>query len=75
MIAAGNEIAGLPYVYGAGHGVPLDELAAAYDCSSSVEHLLYGGGLLPWSEHAELRFVGVVWGAGARQVGDDLRER
>lgn len=47
MIAAGNEIAGIPYVYGGGHGVPLDEVAPSYDCSSSVEHLLYGGGLLP----------------------------
>jgi hypothetical protein len=47
IIAAGNEIAGRPYVYGAAHGIPLDQLAPAYDCSSSVEHLLYGGGLLP----------------------------
>ena len=47
MIAAGNQIVGKPYVYGGGHGVPLDEIAPAYDCSSSVEHLLYGGGLLP----------------------------
>jgi hypothetical protein len=46
MIAAGNEIAGKPYVYGAAHGTPLDIVAAAYDCSSSVAHLLYGGGLL-----------------------------
>lgn len=46
MIAAGNAIAGRPYVYGAGHGLPLDQLSPAYDCSSSVEHLLYGGGLL-----------------------------
>jgi hypothetical protein len=47
IIAAGNQIAGRPYVYGAAHGVPLSEVAPAYDCSSSVEHLLYGGGLLP----------------------------
>ncbi|HET9102076.1 MAG TPA: hypothetical protein VFN55_01880 [Solirubrobacteraceae bacterium] len=47
MIAAGNAIAGRPYVYGAGHGLPLDRLSPAYDCSSSVEHLLWGGGLLP----------------------------
>jgi hypothetical protein len=47
MIAAGNQIAGRPYVYGAGHGRPLDQLDPAYDCSSSVEHLLFGGGLLP----------------------------
>jgi hypothetical protein len=27
--------------------VPLSEVAPAYDCASSVEHVLYGGGLLP----------------------------
>jgi cell wall-associated NlpC family hydrolase len=47
MIAAGNQIAGKPYLYGGGHGLPLAEVAPSYDCSSSVEHLLYGGGLLP----------------------------
>jgi cell wall-associated NlpC family hydrolase len=47
MIAAGNQIVGKPYVYGGGHGVPLSEIAPAYDCSSSVEHLLYGAGLVP----------------------------
>jgi hypothetical protein len=43
MIAAGNQIAGKPYLYGGGHGLPLNWIAPAYDCSSSVEHLLYGG--------------------------------
>jgi hypothetical protein len=47
IIAAGNQIVGRPYLYGAAHGLPLSELAPAYDCSSSVEHLLYGGRLLP----------------------------
>ncbi len=47
IIAAGNQIAGKPYVFGAAHGLPLSEVAAAYDCSSSVEHLLYGARLLP----------------------------
>jgi len=47
IIAAGNQIVGKPYVYGAAHGQPLSEVAPAYDCSSSVEHLLYGGRLLP----------------------------
>lgn len=46
IIAAGNQIVGKPYVYGGGHGLPLSEVAPSYDCSSSVEHLLYGGGLL-----------------------------
>jgi cell wall-associated NlpC family hydrolase len=47
IIAAGNQIVGKSYVYGGGHGLPLNEVAPSYDCSSSVEHLLYGGGLLP----------------------------
>jgi hypothetical protein len=47
IIAAGNQIVGKPYLYGGGHGLPLDQIAAAYDCSSSVSHLLWGGGLLP----------------------------
>jgi hypothetical protein len=47
MIAAGNAIVGKPYLYGGAHGLPLSEIAPAYDCSSSVEHLLYGGGLVP----------------------------
>lgn len=47
MIAAGNQIVGKPYVYGGGHGLPLSEIAPGYDCSSSVEHLLYGAGLVP----------------------------
>jgi hypothetical protein len=47
IIAAGNQIVGKPYLYGGGHGLPLDEIAPAYDCSSSVEHLLYGARLLP----------------------------
>jgi hypothetical protein len=52
MIAAGNQIAGKPYVYGGGHGLPLSEVAPAYDCSSSVEHVLNGGGLLPMNYDA-----------------------
>jgi cell wall-associated NlpC family hydrolase len=47
MIAAGNQIVGKPYVYGGGHGLPLSQIAPSYDCSSSVDHILYGGGLLP----------------------------
>jgi cell wall-associated NlpC family hydrolase len=47
MIAAGNQIVGKPYVYGGAHGLPLAQVAPGYDCSSSVEHLLYGARLLP----------------------------
>ena len=49
IIAAGNQIVGKPYLYGGGHGIPLSQVAPSYDCSSSVEHLLYGGGLVPAS--------------------------
>jgi len=52
IIAAGNQIVGKPYVYGGGHGLPLSDIAPAYDCSSSVEHLLYGAGLVPVSYDA-----------------------
>ncbi len=47
IIAAGNQIVGKPYEYGGGHGLALNQVAPTYDCSSSVEHLLYGGRLLP----------------------------
>ncbi|HUB03420.1 MAG TPA: hypothetical protein VMA76_00055 [Solirubrobacteraceae bacterium] len=47
IIAAGNQIVGKPYAYGGGHGLALSEIAPTYDCSSSVEHLLYGAALLP----------------------------
>jgi hypothetical protein len=46
IVAAGNQIAGRPYLYGGAHGLPLNLVAPYYDCSSSVAHLLYGGGLL-----------------------------
>src|SRR5439155_8840105 len=43
VIAAGDEIAGRPYVYGGGHG---SFTSAGYDCSGSVSYALHGGGLL-----------------------------
>ncbi len=47
IIAAGNQIVGKPYEVGGGHGLPLSGIAPTYDCSSSVEHLMYGARLLP----------------------------
>ena len=35
IIAAGNQIVGKPYEYGGGHGLPLNQVAPTYDCSSS----------------------------------------
>ena len=69
MIAAGNAISGRPYVYGAGHGLPLDELSPAYDCSSSVEHLLWGGGLLPVGYGAASSALEGFGAARARAAG------
>jgi hypothetical protein len=66
IIAAGNQIVGKPYLYGGGHGIPLSEVAPSYDCSSSVEHLLYGGGLVPASFDAP---SGTLEGFGLPGVG------
>lgn len=46
IIAAGNEIAKKPYVYGGGHGKWIDR---GYDCSGSVSYALYRAGLLDQS--------------------------
>lgn len=43
VIAAGNQIASTPYVYGGGHG---SFQSSGYDCSGSVSYALHGGGLL-----------------------------
>jgi hypothetical protein len=43
VIAAGNEIATRPYVYGGGHG---SFQSGGYDCSGSVSYALHGGGLI-----------------------------
>jgi hypothetical protein len=52
LIAAGNQIAGRPYVWGGGHEVPLSQLDSGYDCSGSVSRILYVAGLLlgNWAE-------------------------
>ncbi|MEO8351000.1 MAG: peptidoglycan endopeptidase [Chthoniobacteraceae bacterium] len=42
-IAAGNQIVGLPYRYGGGHGRGID---SAYDCSGAVSFVLREAGLL-----------------------------
>jgi peptidoglycan hydrolase-like protein with peptidoglycan-binding domain len=43
VIAAGDEIATRPYVWGGGHG---SFESAGYDCSGSVSYALHGAGLL-----------------------------
>lgn len=47
VIAAANQIAHKPYIYGGGHGTWND---AGYDCSGSVSFALHGGGLLTTTE-------------------------
>jgi cell wall-associated NlpC family hydrolase len=64
MIAAGNEIARKPYLWGGGHGAWQDD---GYDCSGSVSFALAGAGLLgsplnstgfmSWGEQGEGRWV------------------
>jgi peptidoglycan hydrolase-like protein with peptidoglycan-binding domain len=46
-IAAANQIATRPYVYGGGHG---SFISSGYDCSGSVSYALHGGGLLSDTE-------------------------
>jgi peptidoglycan hydrolase-like protein with peptidoglycan-binding domain len=43
VIAAADEIATRPYVYGGGHG---SFQSVGYDCSGSVSYALHGGGLI-----------------------------
>jgi len=43
VIAAANQIASTPYVFGGGHG---SFTSSGYDCSGSVSYALHGGGLL-----------------------------
>ena len=48
MIAAANELVGLPYIYGGGHGgVPLSIIQPGYDCSSSTSFVLFAANLFP----------------------------
>jgi peptidoglycan hydrolase-like protein with peptidoglycan-binding domain len=44
IVAAGNQIADLPYVYGGGHTDDFQD--SGYDCSGSVSFALHGAGLL-----------------------------
>jgi len=47
MIWAGNELIGLPYVWGGGHG---SWIARGYDCSGTVSFALHAAGLLSTPE-------------------------
>jgi hypothetical protein len=71
VIWAGNEIIGLPYVFGGGHGSFID---SGYDCSGTVSFALHGGKLLSapedssefesWSSHGAGRWIAVFANSG-----------
>lgn len=60
VIAAGNQIVGLPYRYGGGHAAFKD---TAYDCSGSVSYALHGGKLVT-SPLDSVSFA--LWGKSGR---------
>ncbi len=43
IIWAGNELIGLPYIYGGGHA---SFISPGYDCSGTVSYALHGADLL-----------------------------
>jgi peptidoglycan hydrolase CwlO-like protein len=70
VIAAANEIATTPYVYGGGHG----GTSSGYDCSGSISYALAAGGLISapmasgpfmsWGEPGEGKRITVYANAG-----------
>jgi cell wall-associated NlpC family hydrolase len=71
VMAAGNAIAGLPYLYGGGHA---SFQASAYDCSGSVSYALAAAGLvsspmasgpfMSWGEPGPGKWITVYANAG-----------
>lgn len=71
VMAAGNAIAGLPYLYGGGHA---SFKASAYDCSGSVSYALAAAGLvsspmasgpfMSWGEPGPGKWITVYANAG-----------
>ncbi|MCW3015318.1 MAG: hypothetical protein JWO02_2410 [Solirubrobacterales bacterium] len=62
LIWAGNDIVGMPYLYGGGHGDFVDE---GYDCSGTVSYALHGADLLakPRDSSSFLRYGSVGKGS------------
>jgi len=58
IIWAGNQIVGLPYIYGGGHG---SFISPGYDCSGTVSYALHGASLLT-TPMDSTEFEG--WGGG-----------
>jgi cell wall-associated NlpC family hydrolase len=71
VIWAGNQIIGLPYVFGGGHA---SFVSPGYDCSGTVSFALHGGDLLQspedssefegWGSHGAGRWIAVFANAG-----------
>lgn len=71
VIWAGNQIIGLPYIFGGGHA---SFISPGYDCSGTVSFALHGGSLLQspedssefegWGSHGAGRWVAVFANAG-----------
>jgi hypothetical protein len=71
IIWAGDQIIGLPYIYGGGHQ---SFVARGYDCSGTVSFALHGGGLLTtprdssefehWGSHGIGRWVTIFSNPG-----------
>jgi cell wall-associated NlpC family hydrolase len=71
MIWAGNQLIGLPYVFGGGHA---SFIASGYDCSGTVSFALHGAGLLAspkdssefetWGSHGIGRWVSIFSNPG-----------
>ncbi len=71
IIWAGNELIGLPYIYGGGHA---SFISPGYDCSGTVSFALHGGNLLAapedssefesWGSHGAGRWVAIFSNAG-----------
>jgi hypothetical protein len=71
VIWAGNQIVGLPYIFGGGHA---SFVSPGYDCSGTVSFALHGGNLLQspedssefegWGSHGAGRWVAVFANGG-----------
>jgi cell wall-associated NlpC family hydrolase len=71
IIWAGNEVIGLPYIYGGGHA---SFISPGYDCSGTVSFALHGADLLAspedssefevWGSHGAGRWVAIFANAG-----------
>jgi cell wall-associated NlpC family hydrolase len=71
VIWAGNQLIGLPYIYGGGHA---SFISPGYDCSGTVSFALHGGDLLStpmdssefegWGSHGAGRWIAIFANAG-----------